>query len=211
MQALFKDLKEQDKIEIAYKKLRSENQDKDGLKEMETRSKLNVILAKYDLRDVLEAMNEDQKPVEPERQKQLFKDKNLDKLWNKALASKFSEEELKILKEEFQHYEKKLEDYHELVDKVHELEEQVKHEQERWENSVERLDDKHEFDKPSADNHLQHLNDKHRSVKDSYFKLQDKVLGNEKIELDESRLFEEDDGKCSFEQNWLGNFCNLKK
>ena len=78
LQALFKDLQAQDKIEIALKKLRSENQDKDGLKEMETRSKLNVILAKYDLRDVLEAVNEDKKPVEPSHQKQLFKDKSVD-------------------------------------------------------------------------------------------------------------------------------------
>lgn len=166
---------------------------------METRSKLNVILAKYDLRDVLEAVNEHQKPVEPDHQKRLFKDKNLDRLWTKALDSKFSEEELKILKEEFQHYERKLEEYHELADKVHELEAKVKHEQERWENSVERLDENHEYGKPSSENHLQHLNDKHRAVKDSYFKLQDKVLGNEKIELDSSRLFEEDDGNRYFE------------
>ena len=102
------------------------------------------------------------------------------------------------MKEEFQHYEKKLEDYHQLVDKVHELEEKVKHEQGRWENSVERLDAEHEFSKPSSADHLQHLNDRHRAVKDSYFKLQDKVLGNEKIELDAARLFEDDDGNCFF-------------
>lgn len=198
LQALFKDLQEQDKIEITYKKLKTENHDKDGLKEMETRSKLNVILAKYDLRDVLETINEDKKPIETEHHKQLFKDKNLDKLWNKALQSKFSDEELKILKEEFQHYEAKLEDYHKLIDKVHELEDKLKNEQEKWKNSVERLDDEHEFDKSTSNkNHLQHLNEKHRAVKESYFKLQDKVLRN--VELDKSRLFEDDDAQKLWE------------
>lgn len=199
MQTLFKDLKEQDKIEIGLKKLKTENQDKNGLKEMETRSKLNVLLAKYDLRDVLDVTEaEHSKPIEPEHHKQLFKDKNLDKLWTKALQSKFSDEELKILKEEFQHYEANLVEYHNLVDQIHELEDRAKKEDENWENSVERLDEQHERDKSTNTNHLQHLNHKHREVKDKFFKLQSKVLKHE--ELDKSRLFEDDDA----EKLWKG-------
>lgn len=197
MQSLFKDLKEQDKIEMALKKLKTENQDKDGLKEAEIRSKLDVLLTKYGLTDLLDQDPKQSNDVDQEvaNQKRLFKDKNLDKLWTKALQSKFSDEELKILKEEFQHYEDKLVEYHNLIDKVHDLEDKTNSEKDKWENSLERLDDDHEFDsrKSTNDYHQQHLNEKHREVKSSYFKLQNKILN--KDQLVKPRTFEEDDAE----------------
>lgn len=95
---------------MALKKLRSEKQDKDGLKEREIRNKLEMLLDKYGLTDLLDQDPKKSNDVDENvnHHKQLFKDKNLDKLWTKALQSKFSDEELKILKEEFQHYEEEL-------------------------------------------------------------------------------------------------------
>ncbi len=44
----------------------------------------------------------------------LFKDKKLERLWEKAQKSGLSDEELLLLKKEFQHHQEKLEEYHRL-------------------------------------------------------------------------------------------------
>lgn len=50
--------------------------------------------------------------------KSLFKDKKLNKLWEKAEISGFTPEELKALKEEFQHHQDKVDMYYSLLENI---------------------------------------------------------------------------------------------
>lgn len=47
--------------------------------------------------------------------KSLFKDKKLNKLWEKALLAGFSKDELSALKEEFHHHQDKVDQYYQLL------------------------------------------------------------------------------------------------
>lgn len=113
------DLKEQDKDEITLKKLRAEGQDKDGLREADLRRRMNMILKKYQLEEDLKSHPSFQRvgiyPKAEVFDKQIFKDKKLDKLWKKAEISGFSEEQLKVLKDEFRHHQDKIDEYHQLI------------------------------------------------------------------------------------------------
>ncbi|VDI37365.1 Hypothetical predicted protein, partial [Mytilus galloprovincialis] len=88
---LYADLKIQDGLELQLKRLKSEDMDKGGMKEAEVRIKLRDIVNKYNLQDVIhipdvtgtnEAFSND---IPPD-----FKDKKLQKLWEKAGDSGFS-------------------------------------------------------------------------------------------------------------------------
>lgn len=48
--------------------------------------------------------------------KSIFKDKKLNKLWEKAEKSGFDQKELKTLKEEFGHYQDKIDEYYSLLE-----------------------------------------------------------------------------------------------
>jgi hypothetical protein len=50
--------------------------------------------------------------------KSLFKDKKLNKLWEKAEKSGFNEKELKALKEEFVHHQDKIDEYYMLMESL---------------------------------------------------------------------------------------------
>jgi uncharacterized protein YabN with tetrapyrrole methylase and pyrophosphatase domain len=50
--------------------------------------------------------------------KSLFKDKKLNKLWEKAERSGFDQKELKLLKQEFQHHQEKIDEYYSVLEKV---------------------------------------------------------------------------------------------
>lgn len=50
--------------------------------------------------------------------KSLFKDKKLNKLWDKAEMAGFSKDELAALHEEFQHHQDKIDQYYSLLYKV---------------------------------------------------------------------------------------------
>lgn len=50
--------------------------------------------------------------------KSLFKDKKLNKLWEKAEKGGFDEIELKTLKEEFVHHQEKLDEYYSLMESL---------------------------------------------------------------------------------------------
>lgn len=52
------------------------------------------------------------------KNKSLFKDKKLNKLWEKAEVSGFTPEELNALKEEFTHHQEKVDLYYNLLDTV---------------------------------------------------------------------------------------------
>ncbi|XP_055683046.1 alpha-2-macroglobulin receptor-associated protein [Lutzomyia longipalpis] len=125
--SLYTELKIQDKEELAWKQLSGQNKDKDGLKEAELRKKLIGIMSTYGL---LEHFDETQNPektkeytayhgtVDSYKNKSLFKDKKLNRLWEKAEVAGFTPEELKALKEEFMHHQEKVDLYYELLDDV---------------------------------------------------------------------------------------------
>lgn len=134
LKSLFTELKVHDKEELAFKHIRSEkpkNYD-DGLKEAELRKKLIGIMSTYGLLEVIDIedvhnpeLNKHHKPMEGKvktdnyKNKSLFKDKKLNKLWERAeVSGTFSTEEMDALKEEFQHHEEKVDFYFNLLENL---------------------------------------------------------------------------------------------
>lgn len=124
---MFGELKLHDKEEITWKHLRAEGKDKDGLKEAELRKKLLNIMSMYNLLDQADEVEDPSKarPFKPLNEatdkyinKSLFKDKKLNKLWQKAETAGFTQEELLALKEEFNHHQDKIDQYYALLHDV---------------------------------------------------------------------------------------------
>ncbi|XP_066149520.1 alpha-2-macroglobulin receptor-associated protein [Euwallacea fornicatus] len=181
--SIFGELKLHDKEEITWKHLRAEGKDKDGLKEAQLRDKLKMIMTNYGLLDQMDDMDNDQK-VHPYKalneasdkhvNKSLFKDKKLNKLWEKAVMAGFSKAELSALHEEFQHHQDKIDQYYSLLYKVKgDPNEQI---EEREQNSLDESLDKYnqievlEEKQPNKD-YLDKVNlirDQHRQLKDGY-------------------------------------------
>lgn len=130
LKLLFGELKLHDKEEITWKHLRAEGKDKDGLKEAELREKLTQIMANFNLLDQAEdisdpekyrrfkAMNDAQDKTDIHKNKSLFTDKKLNKLWEKAEHAGFTSEELSALREEFQHHQDKIDQYYLILHDV---------------------------------------------------------------------------------------------
>ena len=112
LKLLYYELKLQDKEEIALKKLKSEIGDKDGLREAQVRKKFNGIMNTYGL------VREDKSQNEEPLNQRIFKDKKLDRLWDKAQAAGLEDDELMLLKKEFQHHQEKVDEYHRLKEMV---------------------------------------------------------------------------------------------
>lgn len=127
LKSLYLELKIHDKEEIAWKQLNAEHKDKDGLKANELRRKLIGIMSTYDLLEHF-GDTENHEKVKPYRKfhdpddkrmnKSLFKDKKLNKLWEKAEISGFTQEELNSLNEEFQHHQDKVDVYYSLLENI---------------------------------------------------------------------------------------------
>lgn len=124
LKSLFGELKLHDKDEITWKHLRAEGKDKDGMKEAELRKKLLNIMSMYNLLDQADDVTDENKakPFKPLNEasdkyinKSLFKDKKLNKLWQKAETSGFTQEELLALREEFGHHQDKIDQYYSLL------------------------------------------------------------------------------------------------
>ncbi|EDS26155.1 conserved hypothetical protein [Culex quinquefasciatus] len=127
LKSLYTELKIHDKEELAWKQLNSQHKDKEGLKEAELRKKLIGIMSTYGL---LEHFDDTQDPekykhykaysgkVDSYKNKSLFKDKKLNKLWEKAETSGFTKEELEALKEEFEHHQEKIDVYYNLLEQL---------------------------------------------------------------------------------------------
>ncbi|XP_053667596.1 alpha-2-macroglobulin receptor-associated protein [Anopheles marshallii] len=127
LKSLYTELKLHDKEEITYKQLKEK--DKDGLKEAELRNKLVRIMSTYGL---LEHFDDTQDPEKYKmyksndgtgkkdtyKNKSLFKDKKLNKLWDKAEAAGFTVEELDALREEFDHHQTKIDVYYSLLERL---------------------------------------------------------------------------------------------
>lgn len=127
LKSLFSELKIHDKEELAWKQLASQHKDKDGLKEADLRKKLIVIMTAYGLLEHFDdtqdpEMYKQQKsysgPVDNYKNKSLFKDKKLNKLWEKAEVSGFTPDELNALKEEFTHHQDKVDMYYSLLENI---------------------------------------------------------------------------------------------
>lgn len=202
LRSLFTELKIHDKEELAWKHLNAEHKDKDGLKAAELRKKLIGIMSTYDL---LEHFDETQNPEEVKKykgyegpveerfkNKSLFKDKKLNKLWEKAEVSGFTPEEMIALKEEFEHHQQKVDLYYELLDNidtqtaspdtqnaVNEDEHDKFNELSQEEtNEINKNPDKH-------NDHLHKVNllrDKHRDLRDGYDRLERKASQGPKSE-----------------------------
>lgn len=133
LKSLFTELKIHDKEELGYKHEKSEKPKnfQDGTKEADLRKKLIGIMSTYDLLEVIdiEAAEKPEnykkhKPYEGKVKndnyvnKSLFKDKKLNKLWERAETGGFTTEELDALKEEFLHHEEKVQLYYNLIEKL---------------------------------------------------------------------------------------------
>lgn len=130
LKSIFNDLKIQDKEEMAWKQLSSQHKDKDGLKEAELRNKLVGIMSTYGLLEHFDETQDPEKykhhkaysgPVNGKdnyKNKSLFKDKKLNKLWERAEVAGFTPEELNALKEEFLHHQDKVDMYYSILDNI---------------------------------------------------------------------------------------------
>lgn len=120
-------MKTQDKEELQYKQTDREN-DQDGMIAARLREKLIAIMKSYNLLDIDgEQQNKYGKPEKFDKYSKdkadyhnnkvgTFKDKKLNRLWDKAEMAGFTPDELVDLKKEFAHYEEKLEIYYKLYD-----------------------------------------------------------------------------------------------
>ncbi|KAL1491821.1 hypothetical protein ABEB36_012358 [Hypothenemus hampei] len=181
--SLFGELKLHDKEEITWKHLRAEGKDKEGLKEAKLREKLKTTMVNYGLFDQLEDMENDQKiyPFKALNEvsdkhinKSMFKDKKLNKLWEKALMAGFSKEELLALREEFHHHQDKIDQYYSLLYKV--KGDPIEQQEEREPNSLDEALDKYntievlEEKEPNKD-YLEKVNlirDHHKQIKEGF-------------------------------------------
>lgn len=190
LKALHLDLLLQDKEEIALKKLKTEDLDKDGLKEATLRKSFNAIINKYGLSDHYTTDDDNTRKNQvssevPEQMidKRLFKDKKLNKLWDQVEKSGFSDEELKTLKEEFQHHQEKIDVYHNLIDKVNK---DATLSMSEMENSVESLIQ--EEYKKNVPNNQQLLKKQYNDLRKDYDYLAGKVLKGKGIIFEENRV-----------------------
>lgn len=182
--------------EITLKKLKSNNQDKDGLHEAAVRRKLLNVLSKYGLdkyyhdlhppvadhdgRNARKARNlakvtDDNPDTDIHLNQKIFRDSRLDKLWKKAEKSGFSQEELMILQEEFQHQQDRLDEHHDVMNMLDAKSDDFKVEKERWENSIENTmeDNKNIFRSKSYGSESA-SDKKHRTNQNVHQMLQDK-------------------------------------
>ncbi|XP_054266492.1 alpha-2-macroglobulin receptor-associated protein [Macrosteles quadrilineatus] len=183
LKSLLSELKIHDKEELAFKKVKSEGGDKEGLKEADMRKRLIGIMSTYGLLEHFEEVNDPSKykphkplsgPSDTHLNKSLFKDKKLNKLWEKAERSGFTAEELQALKEEFSHHQDKIDQYYSLLNEVEKKDSDV------HVNSIDEkldrfnmIDDKVEQGNEES-NYIEKANelrDKHRDLRDGYDRL----------------------------------------
>jgi len=203
LKSLYTELSEHDKEQVKLKRLKSDGLDKDGLQEAAVRKKFRNILSTYSLLEhfeegiVPEKFSSDSsgsRRDDNQINKNVFKDKKLAKLWEKAERSGFDQKELKLLKDEFLHHQDKVEEYYSILEKVDAK-------QNQHPNFLDPLGDLEAEDhleksrlpsKKYPDGGLPVVNDlrtKHRELKDGYDVLHKKVAGGrESQEFSEPRV-----------------------
>nr|CAD7399553.1 unnamed protein product [Timema poppensis] len=196
LKSLFSELKIHDKEELLWKKLKTEGKDKEGLKEAEMRKKLIGIMSTYGLLEHFEDI-QDPKQLKQHKafngasdkhiNKSLFKDKKLNKLWDKAETGGFTgqfeetiqtsfifpntSEELQALKEEFTHHQEKIDQYHSLLDQVESKSDDK--EANSVDDALDRFNTIQEMEEPGKDylHKANLLRDRHRDIRDGYDRL----------------------------------------
>ncbi|KAL3278186.1 hypothetical protein HHI36_013525 [Cryptolaemus montrouzieri] len=171
LKSLFSELKLHDKLEITYKHEKVGGKDKDGLKEAELRNKLTQIMKNYNLLDQADAVDDPSKyqahkamNVASDKyiNKSIFRDKKLNKLWEKAEHAGFTAEELDTLKEEFLHHQNKIDQYYSLLHDVKNGPNEDAHE-----NSIdENLDRFNEIDRAEESSKTKDYIDKANLIRD---------------------------------------------
>ncbi|KAK9695341.1 Alpha-2-macroglobulin RAP, N-terminal domain [Popillia japonica] len=179
LKSLFGALKLYDKEELVWKKIKSDGQDKDGLREAELRKKFLEIMTMYGLLDNFEDAPNYSPPKmfneesEDRINKSLFKDKKLNKLWSKIETAGFTSIELKALQEEFTHHQDKIDQYYSLLTDIKESETSDEHEN-SIDNKLDRfnmLETGEEVPKKDYLERVNEIRDKHRDIKDGYDRL----------------------------------------
>ncbi|KAL1465148.1 hypothetical protein WDU94_004738 [Cyamophila willieti] len=124
LKSIYSELKIHDKEEITFKKIKADGLDADGQMEGTLRKRLVGIMSTYGLLEHFEDIEGevpklDKDANSPEfKPKAIFKDKKLNKLWEKAERSGFTSIELQALKEEFSHHQDKVDQYYSLLEEV---------------------------------------------------------------------------------------------
>ncbi|XP_063228088.1 alpha-2-macroglobulin receptor-associated protein [Bacillus rossius redtenbacheri] len=182
LKSLFSDLKIQDKEEIAWKQVKTEGLDKEGLKEAQLRKKLTGIMNSYGLLEHFEDIT-DPKLLKQHKafndasddyiNKSLFKDKKLNKLWLKAEKAGFTPEELSVLKEEFMHHQDKIDQYYTIlkdVESPNDTEENSVDDKLEKFNRIERAEEGENVDK-SYLHKANLLRERHKDIRNGYDRL----------------------------------------
>ncbi|CAD6992592.1 alpha-2-macroglobulin receptor-associated protein [Ceratitis capitata] len=191
LKSLYMELKIQDKEEIAWKQLSSLHKDKEGIKEAELRQKLVGIMSTYDLLEHFEDTQDSDKikpykkfhdPDDSYLNKSAFKDKKLNRLWEKAEVSGFTKEELDSLKEEFQHHQDKVDVYYSLLEEIGSSntknhENAINEDEIDTFNMVSNDPNDNEIDTPQMnlkkfESEINQLRDHHNGIKDHYERLE---------------------------------------
>jgi len=114
LKALHTELKVHDKETMALKKLQADGMDMEGLREADIRKRFNGIMHSYGLAKPSLRFEDENQKNQPKQPDSVFKDKKLQRLWQKAYKAGLEEEELILLKNEFQHHQEKLDEFHQL-------------------------------------------------------------------------------------------------
>ena len=114
LETLYSSLKLQDKSELTLKRVKSEGGDKDGGMESEVRKKFNSIMVTFGLGGTPEVNTGSSQP----QSKTLFRDKKLQRLWEKAELAGIHGDEMAALQEEFKHHQRKVDEYNALLEMV---------------------------------------------------------------------------------------------
>uniref|UniRef100_A0A0A9WRM6 Alpha-2-macroglobulin receptor-associated protein n=1 Tax=Lygus hesperus TaxID=30085 RepID=A0A0A9WRM6_LYGHE len=176
LKSLFSELKVHDKEEMQWKRLAAEGSDKDGLLEAELRRKLTSIMNVYGLLEHFEDVPDPRqfKPhnsypgrVDDHLNRHLFRDKKLNKLWEKAERSGFTPEELRMLKEEFDHHQEKVDQYYSILNTVEA--DSIDEKLDRF-NELDQLEESDPVSRDYLAKVIQ-LRDSHKTIRDDYDRL----------------------------------------
>lgn len=168
LKLLYSELKLQDKEELTLKKLKAESGDKDGMREAEVRKRFNGIMNKFGLSKI---RSSDEEKSAPKDKMAFFKDKRLNKLWEKAEKSGLTDDELMALKLEFKHHQEKVDEYNDLLEVAAKMEEENDRSKNREENHLHFEALEEDEDESGKKHHKNELDGKAKEVKRNYDRL----------------------------------------
>lgn len=102
------DLSKQELDELTLKKMKTHNQDKDGMLETAVKKRLLSIMTRYSLDRYFEDIHGDLDPRADAEKSNFFDEQPVNNLWSAAIQANFSATELEMLREELGHYETRI-------------------------------------------------------------------------------------------------------